>query len=149
MKRSDVHAVAKTKDVSQAHSLGEIGNVFQDFRARCIDSAVLQEHIEGETVKFYAVRGGSFFRWYFQDENLQGPLNPDRLFVLAERAVAALNIEIYGGDAIVTSSGEVVIVDMNDWPTSARFREEASRAIADYLIGRFTSFWKRLREKRW
>lgn len=149
VKRGDVHAVLKVKDVSQVHSLGEIGTVFQDFRARQIDNAVLQEHIEGQTVKFYAIRGGSFFRWYYQVQDVEVSVNADRLFDLAERAAAALNIDIYGGDAIVTSSGDVVIVDMNDWPTFARFRGEASRAIADHLIERIQSIRKTPRSQRW
>ena len=139
VKRGDVHAVLKVKDVSQVHSLQEVGNVFMDFRTRQIGSAVLQEHIEGQTVKFYAVRGGSFFRWYYQDEKAKGSFDPDRLYNLAERAAEVLNIEIYGGDAIVNSRKEIVIVDVNDWPTFARFREEASRAIADHLIGKVQS----------
>ena len=52
-------------------------------------------------------------------------LDPERLSDIAERAAGALKAEIYGVDAVVPSSGEVVIIDMNDWPTFARFRREA------------------------
>lgn len=134
IKRGDVHAVVRTKDVSHFRSVEGLLEVVRDFQSRHIEGAVVQEHIVGDTVKFYAIRGGSFFRWYFQDGVANEGLDPDRLFNLAEQAAAALEIEVYGGDAIVTPRGEIIIVDMNDWPTFARFREEASRAIADHLI---------------
>jgi len=74
-------------------------------------------------------------------------LDPERLSDVAERTAAALNAEIYGVDAVVTSSGEVVSIDMNDWPTIGRFRSVAGRVIADCLIGQFTSYSKTQRQE--
>ncbi len=74
-------------------------------------------------------------------------LDPERLSDIAERAAGALNAEIYGVDAVVTSTGEFVIIDMNDWPTFGRFRSEAGRVIADCLIGQFTSYSKTQRQE--
>jgi hypothetical protein len=53
------------------------------------------------------------------------------------RAAAALGLEIYGGDCIVTRAGEIVLIDLNAWPSFALFREEAASAIAAYLSARF------------
>jgi D-alanine-D-alanine ligase-like ATP-grasp enzyme len=52
-------------------------------------------------------------------------------------AAAALGLEVFGGDAIIQSNGEPVIVDINAWPSYARFRESAAHAIADHLTERF------------
>ena len=148
IKRGDVHAVVRTRDVSHFRSAEGFLDVIRDFQSRRIEGAVVQEHVVGDTVKFYAIRGGSFFRWYFQDEVANEGLDPDRLFNLAEQAAAALEIEVYGGDAIVTPRGEIIIVDMNDWPTFAPFREEASRAIADHLIQRVSGIHDLSRNQR-
>jgi len=52
-------------------------------------------------------------------------------------AAAALGLEIFGGDAIIRSDGEPVIVDINAWPSYARCRDRAAQAIADLLAERF------------
>jgi D-alanine-D-alanine ligase-like ATP-grasp enzyme len=54
------------------------------------------------------------------------------------QAAGALGLEIYGGDCIATASGELVLIDLNAWPSFALFREEAASAIAAYLSVRFT-----------
>jgi hypothetical protein len=45
---------------------------------------------------------------------------------------------VYGGDAIATASGELVLLDVNAWPSFALYRDEASAAIAAYLANRFS-----------
>jgi D-alanine-D-alanine ligase-like ATP-grasp enzyme len=60
-----------------------------------------------------------------------------RLREAAFGAAAALGLEIFGGDAIIQSSGEPVIVDINAWPSFARYRDRAAQLIADHLIARF------------
>ena len=41
------------------------------------------------------------------------------------------------GDAIIRCDGEPVIIDLNAWPSYAKFRDKAAQAIADYLAHRF------------
>ena len=53
------------------------------------------------------------------------------------RAAAALGLEVYGGDVIVTPSGNIVLLDLNAWPSFALYRDEAAVAIASYLSLRF------------
>ena len=43
---------------------------------------------------------------------------------------------IIGGDAIIAPDGSVFIIDINDWPSFAPVREQASRCIAGLLIQR-------------
>ena len=63
------------------------------------------------------------------------PVDARRLARVAAQAAAALGLEVYGGDAIVTADA-LVLLDLNAWPSFARVREEASRVIADHLVGR-------------
>ena len=53
------------------------------------------------------------------------------------RAALALGLDIYGGDAIVTATGGVVLLDVNAWPSFALFREEAAERIAAHVALRF------------
>ncbi|MCW5698890.1 MAG: hypothetical protein KIT00_03510 [Rhodospirillales bacterium] len=52
-------------------------------------------------------------------------------------AAGALGLEVFGGDAIATGDGELYIIDINAWPSFARFRDEAAREIATHLSHRF------------
>jgi len=54
------------------------------------------------------------------------------------RAALALGLDVYGGDAIVTPASEIVLLDVNAWPSFALYRDEASLAIASYLALRFS-----------
>ena len=80
-----------------------------------------------------------WFRWFYhKDQTLAGhPLDPRQLARLARRAAGALGLEIYGGDAIATADGGLVLLDLNAWPSFALYREEAASAIAAYLALRF------------
>jgi hypothetical protein len=53
------------------------------------------------------------------------------------RAASALWLEVYGGDAIATASGDLVLLDVNAWPSFALYRDEGSASIAAYLALRF------------
>jgi hypothetical protein len=44
---------------------------------------------------------------------------------------------VYGGDAIATADGDLVLLDLNAWPSFALYRDEAAPAIAAYLAQRF------------
>jgi len=45
---------------------------------------------------------------------------------------------VYGGDAIATARGDLVLLDLNAWPSFALYRDEASAEIAAYLDRRLT-----------
>jgi hypothetical protein len=107
---------------------------------------VVQEPIAGDLIKFYGVgdprrQPGAppWFRWFYhRDQRVAGyPFAEERLAALAQRAAAALGLEIYGGDAMVGRDGGPVLIDLNAWPSFALYRNEASEQIAAYLAGRF------------
>ena len=54
------------------------------------------------------------------------PLDPRQLARLVRRAAAALGLEVYGGDAIATPAGGLVLLDLNAWPSFALYRDEAA-----------------------
>ena len=49
---------------------------------------------------------------------------------------AAVGLDIFGGDVIVSPAGELTLIDLNDWPSFAPCRERAAYAIADFIIKR-------------
>lgn len=117
------------------------------FAARGIVQVVANQHVTGDLVKFYGVRGTGFFHYFyphperdskFGQEAINGPAQgipfaPEALQAVAERAAQALGVEVYGGDAVVQTGGSIVVIDLNDWPSFAPCREEAAQAIAELI----------------
>jgi hypothetical protein len=138
IKRGDVHA-ERAEDVV-ATPLERVADALQAFTARGIPWVALQEHVPGPIVKFYGVTDGRFFRWYGSDTGYAGErpkVDENRLKALAFEAAAILGLEVFGGDVAFPEPDRPVLVDINDWPSFAPFREEAARAIADYITHRF------------
>jgi hypothetical protein len=81
----------------------------------------------------------NWFEWFYhRDKAMLGySFEVSRLRRAAFGAAAALELEIFGGDAIIQANGEPAIVDVNAWPSYARFRDRAAHAIADLLTARF------------
>lgn len=149
VKRADVHYMEEG-DVVRASTAEAVQGALAGMACRGISRAVLQAHVEGDLLKFYGIGPaarpggtGSSTRWfrhfYHRDQEVQGyPFDPWVLVDLARRAAAVLGLEIFGGDAIVTPRGDLVLIDLNAWPSFALFRDEAATEIASYLEERFT-----------
>ncbi len=145
LKRADSHALVK-EDVAFAANHEEAEAILADFRQRGIAEAVVNEHLQGDLVKFYGVQGSDFFHWFHPDpcthskfglEKINGaakgiPFEAATLKAIADQAAKVLGVAVYGGDAVV-QDGCVKIIDFNDWPSFARCREEAAKAIAAYI----------------
>jgi glutathione synthase/RimK-type ligase-like ATP-grasp enzyme len=142
VKRADVHNT-QDGDVVRVESDAALTRALDALAERGIERAVLQPHVAGDLVKFYGVGipefGGDppWFHWFHHaDQRLAGhPVDAGLLAHVAARAAAALGLEVYGGDAIV-SEHALVLLDLNAWPSFARVREQASRVIADHLVRR-------------
>jgi hypothetical protein len=132
VKRGDVHAVHK-EDVAAAYNLNEAMTILREFDRRAINTAVLQENIDGDTVEFYAVRDSFFFHWHHPDGIYRAPFDETKLKWLANRSAEILSLWVYGGEAIIDRNGTITIIDINDWPSFAPVREEASLAIANLI----------------
>jgi hypothetical protein len=135
LKRGDVHA-SVTADVQWVDSVERLDAGMADFAKRGIDVAALQAHRAGDEIKFYGVAGDGFFHWFYSGEARKYPFNFVALENLAHRAATAAGLHIFGGDVIVSPSGELTLIDLNDWPSFAPCRERASYAIADFITRR-------------
>lgn len=143
IKRGGAHAVHKEDVTLIYNKVKEEGiNLVKDFHNRGIDQAILQEHLEGDTVKFYSVVGTDFFYCYHLNGNLHTPYNENKLWELADASAKALGIYIYGGDAIIKPNSEIVIIDLNDWPSFAPVRDKASKYIAQFLYNKVLEYEK-------
>ena len=147
LKRAD--AAAQTKDdVVFCPNEDVLQRAMADFQQRGITDFVLSRHVEGDVVKFYGV-GDVFFRHFyptddgqtkFADEaNHNGephhyPFDVAQLQSEAARLAQLLQMEVYGGDAIISREGHFYIIDFNDWPSFSRCRDEAAEAIANLLL---------------
>lgn len=145
VKRADVHST-QDGDVAFAPTTSETAQALARMAERGIRQAVLQEHVQGDLIKFYGIgdpglaQGQTpWFRWFYhKDQKLAGHrFDQDALASLAQRAAAAIGLEVYGGDAIATEKGALFVIDLNAWPSFALYRDEASERIASYLAVRF------------
>lgn len=133
VKRGDVHAVHR-EDVTLVYSEEERKNIFREFNKRGIEYAVLQEHLEGDVIKFYSIKNSSFFHWYYLNGINHTPFDKEQLFELAYRSAEILGLDIFGGDAIISPNGSISIIDINDWPSFAPIREQSSKEIAQIIF---------------
>jgi hypothetical protein len=136
LKRGDVHSTG-VGDVRLVANTWELDAGLRDFLNRGITHAILQDHLEGDLVKFYAVRDRSFFRCYIQDADgtkRPYPNDPAALQKIASKAAEVLGVDIYGGDFVVTSARGPMLIDLNAWPSFAPCAEEASAEIAARVL---------------
>jgi len=137
VKRGDVHA-ERPEDVV-ATPLEQVEETLRAFTLRGIRWVALQEHVPGPVVKFYGVTDGHFFNWYGSEAGFAGPrpaVDEHRLEALAFQAAATLGLEVFGGDVAFPEPDRPVLIDINDWPSFAPFREDAAQAIAAYITHR-------------
>lgn len=147
VKRADVHNT-QDGDVVFAPTPSDTAQTLARMAARGIRQAVLQEHVPGDLIKFYGIGDpglaqgpAPWFRWFYhKEQKLAGHrFDQEALASLAQRAAAAIGLEVYGGDAIATETGALFVIDLNAWPSFALYRDEASERIAAYLAVRFTT----------
>ena len=146
LKRGDFHAIHK-EDVSFAPNTSVAIEILKEFHLRGINEAVISEHLYGDLVKFYGVRGSNFFYWFYPAEFNHSKFNAEAINGAANyytfdegllkqycgKAAEALGVHIYGGDAVIASDGSMHIIDFNDWPSFAPCRDEAATHIAQCI----------------
>lgn len=154
VKRVDACAQQKG-DVSFVNGEAEYQTVIKRFREGNITSYVIEQHIEGDLVKFYGVEGTAFFHVSYPTESANGfskfgleqangqpshfNFNESALKQTADKAAQLTGMTVYGGDAIITSTGQFRIIDFNDWPSFSPCRREAAKAIAERIGHIFNS----------
>jgi glutathione synthase/RimK-type ligase-like ATP-grasp enzyme len=141
LKRGDAHAVHK-EDVTLVYNKDEAINVIKEFNKRDIKQAIIQENLKGDTVKFYAIREMNFFHWFHLNGEYHTPFDEKKLIDLANKSAEVLGLYVYGGDAIISTKGEITIIDINDWPSFAPVREEACQLIAKLIYNKVEEYEK-------
>jgi hypothetical protein len=132
LKRADVHATVPA-DVIKLDRWSDLNSGLVKFKSRGLGKVVLQEHCDGDEVKFYAVEAGRLFWPHYPKDSEGYPFSERALKRLAEHAAESLGLSIYGGDAIISPEGKITLIDMNDWPSFAPCRGAAASAIGKYL----------------
>lgn len=144
VKRYDFHAT-QPSDVIYVASDAGWQEALDRFARRGIPFVVAQEHVAGDLVKFYGVRSetapasANWFEWFYhRDKGMLGhSFDVSNLHDAAFDAAGVLGLEVFGGDAVIQENGKPMIIDINAWPSYARYRERAAQAIANHLAERF------------
>ena len=153
IKRGDSHTIVKN-DVCFAPSSDIAENIINDFKMRNISSAVINKHLYGDLIKFYGVSDTEFFHWFYPSMSLPSkfgleiingeakgiPFDEKKLKMLCKHVSKLLNVPIFGGDCIIQEDGSIMIIDFNDWPSFARYRNEAGRNIASFIYKQAKEF---------
>ncbi len=135
-------------DVVFAANGNQLKEELRRFRVRGIDKVVVSRHVKGDVVKFYCLGDDSYFFWCypqtrghskFGHEVTNGelnlyPFNENRLRKLAIEAAKILNLELLGGDAVVTPTGDIILIDVNDFPSFKPCADEAAEAIVRFVM---------------
>lgn len=132
LKRGDVHAT-KPGDVAKVTSKEELIRALQHFRRQKIEEVLVQENVGGEVIKFYGVGKGQYFRAFLASNGEEVTAKMKALSTLALRSAETVGLEIYGGDSILTHKGEMILIDLNDWPSFSRCCNSAAKGIAEYV----------------
>jgi hypothetical protein len=130
LKRGDVHAM-QSADVVKVETKQHLERALEHFHCRQIEEILVQHHVAGDVIKFYGVGRDAFFYARFVDSGKV--LQAGALQDLAVRAAEAVELEIYGGDAVLTPEGSFVLIDLNDWPSFSPCCMAAARGIAGYI----------------
>src|SRR4029450_10845773 len=128
VKRGDVHAM-QSDDVLFVRHAADLPTQLARLRQRGISHAVVQEHIAGQEWKFYAVRGHGVLHAFAPHETHCPPIDYARLNTLARQGREVVDLDIYGGDCLLTSDGTLYLIDMNDWPSFRGCRPIAATHI--------------------
>ncbi|RPJ78106.1 MAG: hypothetical protein EHM20_04725 [Alphaproteobacteria bacterium] len=148
VKRGDYHALVD-EDVTHIDSLNDLHPILSEFRERGVDKVILQENCQGELFKFYGVLDNFFSlrymgkttkdRYSFIAGNPNVIFDREHLERLVHKAARALELDFFGGDCIITESGEMHFIDFNDWPSFRTCRKEVAPIMASYAINKLKS----------
>lgn len=136
-------------DVCRANNKEEYTQRIARFQARGIEKVVVMQHLEGQCIKFYAVRDTGFFHCLPAYDKWSGSVTvsssepkeyTNNTEIIKRDIIYPIEKDerlpmIYGGDAIISPDGTAYLIDLNDWPSFSACREEAAEAISHLVIG--------------
>ena len=144
---------ARPEDVTFVSTPLEADTCIQRFAAENVPDIVVTRHEEGELIKCYVVLASDalqlrFCRWFrpksvgyskfgeAENHNTtleQLSIDEDTLSALAIKVGSSLGLQVFGFDVIVRPDNELVVIDVNDWPSFSIFQQEAAEAIASVI----------------
>lgn len=153
IKRGNGYSQVK-QDVVYVEDCDSAGATLEEMASRGITIAVANTHLPGDLIKFYGVSNAKemlFFDWYYPSptegskfglEAINGKahgysFDESLLQSICHQAACTLQLQVYGGDAVVDEDGSIRIIDFNDWPSFSHCRDEASQAIAKLIIDEY------------
>jgi len=146
IKRGDFQTITR-QDVCRPKTYLQAMEILEDYNNRNISEALISEHVEGDVVKFYGLRNTDFFEYYYPSEdkfhnkiniNESKNLFDKKLFIQqVNKTINLLDLDIYGGDAIVDKNGNFFIIDINDFPSFSSCRQKAAKSIANLVIDKY------------
>ena len=148
----------KKEDIYYITTREELSVALCEFNERGEEEVVLSQHLSGDLVKFYSVEGSQFIhtsyptieqhsKFGYEDHNDEVksiPFDRENLLQISQKAAEVTGVKIFGGDCIITPSGEPYIIDFNDWPSFSPCADEASEAIVE-MIKKETIKWSKKR----
>ena len=132
LKRADVHAI-QSADVVRVNNREALLNALNHFHDQNIEEVLIQDHIDGEVIKFYGIGPGEYFNAFMVSSEKSVISQASTLLKIANRAAETVGLEIYGGDAVLTPQGRLLLIDLNDWPSFSACCQDAARSIAEYV----------------
>jgi hypothetical protein len=133
VKRGDVHAM-QSDDVLFVPHAADVPTALAGLRQRGIRHAIVQEHMAGQEWKFYAVHGCGVVHAFAPHDPHCPPIDPVCLKTLAQQAGTVLGLDVYGGDCLLTTDGDLCLIDINDWPSFRGCRPAAATQIAQHIL---------------
>jgi hypothetical protein len=147
VKRADAQPTGKS-DVTFVDAPSKLSDTLAQFAQRGVGEVVVNAHLAGDLMKFYGVRGTDFFYHFYPSvathskfglEAINGeqrgiPFREEELRHVCASAADALDVDVYGGDCIVSPDGVIRIIDFNDWPSFSPCRKEAAAAIGRTIL---------------
>jgi len=109
---------------------------------------VVTRHVEGDLLKVYAVRPDFVYAFYPQEMNYTKfgtaeqhntalahiSYKDEELRAIAWGIARTFGIEIFGFDVVIEPDGQIVVIDVNDWPSFSAYREKGASAIASLIV---------------
>lgn len=147
---------ARSDDISFVQTPLEADTCILRLASENVPDIVVTRHEEGELVKCYVVLANDslqprLLRWFRpkvsgyskfgEAENHNTTLeqltwDEASMSRLAVKIGAALGLRIFGFDAIVRPDHEVVVIDVNDWPSFSICQQDAADAIVSEITTR-------------
>ena len=138
-------------DVCFVRDASEAMSALREMRSRGITEMIHCEHVAGDIIKFYGVEK-KYFHYSYPDpekskfglEKINGtphcyPFSIEKMKATVFAAAEKIGLEIYGGDCIVCKDGEILIIDMNDFPSFTAVRDKAAKEIAEHITNRINT----------